>query len=127
MKLLHRKNTNNQLSGTSFANSNSDTLIARGSSVETIVQDNNQQACNSAPVTNFESNYMNNFHHLSCLGRGGFSVVFSSRKNMDEKEYAVKRIGVRNTTGAMDRITREVKALARLEHQKYCAVLHSLG
>ena len=103
---------------TSLSSSDSDTLIPQNSSVDTVIQQDssNQQAWNPAPVANFTSSYLGHFQHVSCLGRGGFSVVFVARNKMNDKEYAVKRIGVRNTTGAMDRITREVRALAHLEH-----------
>ena len=42
--------------------------------------------------------------------------MFIAHKKTDNKEYAVKRISVPNTTGVKDHTTREVEALAHLEH-----------
>ncbi len=64
----------------------------------------------------FESRYANEYTHVGCLGRGGFGVVFEARNDMDGCAYAIKRVCVRDSEENRDRLTREVKALARLDH-----------
>ncbi|KAF5300197.1 hypothetical protein FQA39_LY11231 [Lamprigera yunnana] len=63
------------------------------------------------------SRYNIEFDPISCLGRGGFGVVFQAKKKFDECDYAVKRITLPNKPGAKDRMMREVKALAKLDHK----------
>lgn len=64
--------------------------------------------------------YLEDFEHVQVLGSGGFGLVFEARHRIDERHYAVKRVRVR-THGAeveeRERLLREVKAIARLEHQ----------
>ena len=67
---------------------------------------------------------------MQVLGSGGFGLVFEARHRIDERHYAVKRVRVRSAAhGAEDRerLLREVKAIARLEHQhivRYYQVLY---
>nr|CAH7751849.1 unnamed protein product [Callosobruchus chinensis] len=65
----------------------------------------------------FTSRYMNDFDTVRCLGKGGFGVVFEVKKRIDECNYAIKRITLPNEPTKRDRVMREVKALAKLEHQ----------
>ncbi|GLV37655.1 pancreatic eIF-2alpha kinase [Carabus blaptoides fortunei] len=65
----------------------------------------------------FVSRYLNDFDPLHCLGKGGFGVVFEARNKIDECSYAVKRITLPNKPESRERVMREVKALAKLDHR----------
>ncbi|XP_057656757.1 eukaryotic translation initiation factor 2-alpha kinase [Diorhabda carinulata] len=65
----------------------------------------------------FSSRYVNEYDTLRCLGKGGFGVVFEVKHKFDECSYAIKRITLPNKEKDRDRVMREVKALAKLEHQ----------
>lgn len=64
----------------------------------------------------FVSRYLYDFDHELCLGKGGFGLVFQARKKVDDCRYAVKRISLPICNEAMEKVMREVKALAKLEH-----------
>ncbi|XP_060516422.1 eukaryotic translation initiation factor 2-alpha kinase isoform X2 [Cylas formicarius] len=65
----------------------------------------------------FRSRYADDFETIRCLGQGGFGVVFEVKQNIDECHYAIKRITLPNESNSRDRVMREVKALAKLEHK----------
>ncbi len=56
------------------------------------------------------------------LGRGAFGVVFEARHRVAQQNYAIKRVLVKPTSSrdsleqCKQRLLREVKAIARLEH-----------
>uniref|UniRef100_A0A4W5LJ21 Protein kinase domain-containing protein n=1 Tax=Hucho hucho TaxID=62062 RepID=A0A4W5LJ21_9TELE len=60
--------------------------------------------------------YLTDFEPVQCLGRGGFGVVFEARNQVDDCNYAIKRIRLPNRELAREKVMREVKALAKLEH-----------
>uniref|UniRef100_A0A8C4R6R5 non-specific serine/threonine protein kinase n=1 Tax=Eptatretus burgeri TaxID=7764 RepID=A0A8C4R6R5_EPTBU len=64
----------------------------------------------------YVSRYLMDFKHLQCLGRGGFGVVFEAKNKVDDCHYAIKRIRMPNRPHAREKVLREVKALAKLEH-----------
>ena len=68
---------------------------------------------------------MIDFEHLQCLGKGGFSVVFKARKRIDDCEYAIKRIYLPRCVEAQEKMMREVKALAALEHPGIVRYFHA--
>lgn len=71
----------------------------------------------SEPQTpQFTSRYATDFEPMHCLGRGGFGVVFQVRNKLDENEYAVKRITLPAKESSAERVKREVRALAKLNH-----------
>ncbi|VVC94755.1 unnamed protein product [Leptidea sinapis] len=69
------------------------------------------------PVVEYSGRYENDFTPLRCLGRGGFGVVFEARNNIDHCSYAVKRITLPKRESRRERVLREVRALAKLEHE----------
>ncbi|KAL0868332.1 hypothetical protein ABMA27_007853 [Loxostege sticticalis] len=71
----------------------------------------------SIPTTEYSGRYENDFTPLRCLGRGGFGVVFEARNNIDHCSYAVKRITLPKRESKRERVLREVRALAKLEHE----------
>ncbi|KAF4521545.1 hypothetical protein B566_EDAN009513 [Ephemera danica] len=73
----------------------------------------------------FSSRYLDDFEQVRCLGRGGFGVVFEARKKIDDCSYAVKRIQLPFRKESRDRVMREVKALAKLEHPHIVRYYHS--
>lgn len=46
----------------------------------------------SSDITPFSSRFANDFETVSCLGKGGFGIVFEVRRILDECCYAIKRI-----------------------------------
>ncbi|XP_022098322.1 eukaryotic translation initiation factor 2-alpha kinase 3-like [Acanthaster planci] len=64
----------------------------------------------------YKSRYLTDFEHQQCLGKGGFGIVFEAKNKVDENSYAIKRICLPNRTKARDKVLREARALARLDH-----------
>lgn len=65
----------------------------------------------------YSGRYEMDFTPLRCLGKGGFGVVFEARNNIDHCSYAVKRITLPKDESKRERVLREVRALAKLEHE----------
>ncbi|GAB2265636.1 eukaryotic translation initiation factor 2-alpha kinase [Dionaea muscipula] len=64
------------------------------------------------------SRYMNDFEELHSLGHGGFGYVVLCKNKLDGRQYAVKKIRLKDETLPInDRILREVATLSRLQHQ----------
>ncbi|XP_076002772.1 eukaryotic translation initiation factor 2-alpha kinase 3 [Genypterus blacodes] len=66
--------------------------------------------------SDYVSRYLTDFEPVQCLGRGGFGVVFEAFNKVDDCHYAIKRIRLPNREVAREKVMREVKALAKLEH-----------
>ncbi|XP_046996995.1 eukaryotic translation initiation factor 2-alpha kinase-like [Schistocerca americana] len=64
----------------------------------------------------FVSRYLTDFEPIQCLGRGGFGVVFEAKNKIDDCRYAIKRITLPDNHESRERVMREVKALAKLDH-----------
>lgn len=62
------------------------------------------------------SRYRNDFVEGDILGRGGFASAWRARNKLDDIEYAIKKIRLANNQEGYDKIFREIKNLARLEH-----------
>ncbi|KAJ8949152.1 hypothetical protein NQ318_012900 [Aromia moschata] len=65
----------------------------------------------------FTSRFESDFDTVSCLGKGGFGLVFEVKQKYDECNYAIKRITLPKEEKSRDRVMREVKALAKLDHK----------
>ncbi|KAI7871464.1 kinase-like domain-containing protein [Spinellus fusiger] len=70
------------------------------------------------------SRYRNDFIETSLLGKGGFASAWKARNKLDGIEYAIKKIRLghdleqeHGNDNPYERIFREIKNLARLEHQ----------
>ncbi|XP_018022178.2 eukaryotic translation initiation factor 2-alpha kinase 3-like, partial [Hyalella azteca] len=59
---------------------------------------------------------IDDFEIRSVLGWGGFGVVFKAYVSLDDNEYAVKRIPLPNKERNKERVLREVRVLAKLNH-----------
>ncbi|XP_026746940.1 eukaryotic translation initiation factor 2-alpha kinase-like [Trichoplusia ni] len=68
-------------------------------------------------IPEYSGRYENDFTPLRCLGRGGFGVVFEAKNNIDHCSYAVKRITLPRRESKRERVLREVRALAKLDHE----------
>ncbi|KAJ8711885.1 hypothetical protein PYW08_008839 [Mythimna loreyi] len=68
-------------------------------------------------IPEYSGRYENDFTPLRCLGRGGFGVVFEAKNNIDDCSYAVKRITLPRRESKRERVLREVRALAKLDHE----------
>ena len=62
------------------------------------------------------SRYDREFAELRRLGRGGQGTVFVVENVLDGIEYAVKKVLLPKKENERDRVLREVKSLARLDH-----------
>ncbi|XP_070261944.1 eukaryotic translation initiation factor 2-alpha kinase 3 isoform X1 [Myotis yumanensis] len=71
---------------------------------------------NDMKNSGYISRYLTDFEPIQCMGRGGFGVVFEARNKVDDCNYAIKRIRLPNRELAREKVMREVKALAKLEH-----------
>ncbi|GAN06421.1 EIF2 alpha kinase Hri2 [Mucor ambiguus] len=65
-----------------------------------------------------QSRYNNDFVQVGMLGRGGFACCYKARNKLDDIEYAIKKIRLldQEEDDGYDKIFREIKNLARLEH-----------
>ncbi|CAK9803135.1 Eukaryotic translation initiation factor 2-alpha kinase [Anthophora plagiata] len=77
----------------------------------------NQIINNEKDSDSFKSRYLTDFEPVHCLGKGGYGVVFEAKNKIDDCNYAIKRIALPNSTYSRERVMREVKALAKLDHQ----------
>lgn len=59
------------------------------------------------------------------LGKGGFGVVYHVQNKTDGGEYAVKRIRLPANKAARDKVMREVRALAQLDHPRIVRYFNS--
>lgn len=90
---------------------------ASTSSLETLMGLPSPSTGSSLTQTNsFSSRYLTDFEHECCLGKGGFGVVFQAKNKLDDCQYAIKMIRLPNCDEALEKVMREVKALAKLEH-----------
>lgn len=71
---------------------------------------------NSLNTSDYFSRYSSDFESIQRLGRGGFGIVFEAKNKIDDCHYAVKRICLPLENEARERVMREVRALAKLDH-----------
>ena len=85
---------------------------------------------NASPLSlshldSFPSRFLLEFDEIRCLGKGGFGVVFQARRKFDERSYAIKRIRLPSKPESREKVMREVKALANLEHSNIVRYFYS--
>lgn len=73
----------------------------------------------------YQSKFLNDFEPVKLLGHGGFGLVFKARNRLDEGMYAVKRISVDDNENAIKRVLREVRAMAKLDHNGIIRYYHT--
>ncbi|KAG0356172.1 Eukaryotic translation initiation factor 2-alpha kinase [Podila minutissima] len=67
---------------------------------------------------NDPTRYKHDFVEICKLGKGGFASVFKARNKLDGIEYAIKKIRLRGGAKVRyEKIFREIKFLARLDHK----------
>lgn len=88
-------------------------LTSSGSSTETLTSPNSQRRLNQLEgLARFDSDY----DLIGRLGKGGFGVVYHVQNRFDGLDYALKRIRLPNNKSAREKVMREVRALAQLDH-----------
>ncbi|XP_009282062.1 PREDICTED: interferon-induced, double-stranded RNA-activated protein kinase [Aptenodytes forsteri] len=80
--------------------------------------DTNTSEENGSPYT-VNKRFLEGFKNIEPIGEGGFGNVFKATAKLDERTYAVKRVQFASN------VKREVKELARLDHENivryYCS------
>lgn len=94
----------------------SETQCQTENKYDSISGDSNDSSWNDIKNSGYVSRYLTDFEPVQCMGRGGFGVVFEARNKVDDCNYAIKRIRLPNRELAREKVMREVKALAKLEH-----------
>ncbi|XP_068608034.1 eukaryotic translation initiation factor 2-alpha kinase 3 [Brachionichthys hirsutus] len=95
----------------------SETQCQTDSKFDPEVVESKEPVATESRSSEYVSRYLTDFEPVQCLGRGGFGVVFEARNKVDDCNYAIKRIRLPNRELAREKVMREVKALAKLEHQ----------
>ncbi|XP_014483949.1 PREDICTED: eukaryotic translation initiation factor 2-alpha kinase-like [Dinoponera quadriceps] len=95
------------------------TPVAENKSADDTINDENEN------INNFISRYLTDFTPVDCLGRGGYGVVFQAKNKLDGCQYAIKRIALPNTEYPRERVMREVRALAKLDHRNIVRYFNS--
>lgn len=89
-------------------------VTSRNSPFWELTSDLRGQNASSLP----NSRYLNDFEELQSLGHGGFGHVVLCKNKLDGRQYAVKKIRLKDKSPPLnDRILREVATLSRLQHQ----------
>ncbi|XP_062934117.1 eukaryotic translation initiation factor 2-alpha kinase 3 isoform X2 [Cynocephalus volans] len=94
----------------------SETQCQTENKYDSINGDANDNSWNDMKNSGYISRYLTDFEPVQCMGRGGFGVVFEAKNKVDDCNYAIKRIRLPNRELAREKVMREVKALAKLEH-----------
>ncbi|XP_032508423.1 eukaryotic translation initiation factor 2-alpha kinase 3 isoform X2 [Phocoena sinus] len=94
----------------------SETQCQTENKYESVSGEANDSSWNDIKNSGYVSRYLTDFEPIQCMGRGGFGVVFEARNKVDDCNYAIKRIRLPNRELAREKVMREVKALAKLEH-----------
>ncbi|XP_032980766.1 eukaryotic translation initiation factor 2-alpha kinase 3 isoform X1 [Rhinolophus ferrumequinum] len=94
----------------------SETQCQTESKYDSASGESNDSSWNDIKNSGYVSRYLTDFEPIQCMGRGGFGVVFEARNKVDDCNYAIKRIRLPNRELAREKVMREVKALAKLEH-----------
>jgi serine/threonine protein kinase len=72
--------------------------------------------------------YEDEFREISRLGKGGFGTVYRCRNRLDDSEYAIKKLRLSSDerwSGRMEKVLREVKILAFLDHPHIVRYFHA--
>ncbi|CAH7141030.1 Eif2ak3 [Phodopus roborovskii] len=94
----------------------SETQCQTENKYDPVSADANDSSWNDIKSSGYVSRYLTDFEPIQCMGRGGFGVVFEAKNKVDDCNYAIKRIRLPNRELAREKVMREVKALAKLEH-----------
>ncbi|KAK2500987.1 hypothetical protein MC885_004918 [Smutsia gigantea] len=94
----------------------SETQCQTENKYDSVSGESNDNSWNDIKNSGYVSRYLTDFEPVQCMGRGGFGVVFEARNKVDDCNYAIKRIRLPNRELAREKVMREVKALAKLEH-----------
>ena len=88
-------------------------LTSSGSSTDTLASPGSQRRLEQVEgLARFGSDY----DLIGRLGKGGFGVVYHVQNRFDGLDYAVKRIRLPSNKSSREKVMREVRALAQLDH-----------
>uniref|UniRef100_A0A8C0KWV8 Eukaryotic translation initiation factor 2-alpha kinase 3 n=1 Tax=Canis lupus dingo TaxID=286419 RepID=A0A8C0KWV8_CANLU len=94
----------------------SETQCQTESKYDSVSGEAKDSSWNDIKNSGYVSRYLTDFEPVQCMGRGGFGVVFEAKNKVDDCNYAIKRIRLPNRELAREKVMREVKALAKLDH-----------
>lgn len=116
--LMTYKRRNLKKSSDDLNKNDADQFIIHKENIQEIgsVEKKLDEMSNENLVLNYKSRYLEDFDPVACLGKGGFGVVFEAKNKIDDCHYAIKRILLPNKEESRNRVMREVKALAKLDH-----------
>uniref|UniRef100_A0A8D1E3E2 Eukaryotic translation initiation factor 2-alpha kinase 3 n=2 Tax=Sus scrofa TaxID=9823 RepID=A0A8D1E3E2_PIG len=117
-KFSHEEYSNGALSILQYPyqRKESETQCQTENKYDSVSAEANDNNWNDVKNSGYVSRYLTDFEPIQCMGRGGFGVVFEARNKVDDCNYAIKRIRLPNRELAREKVMREVKALAKLEH-----------
>jgi translation initiation factor 2-alpha kinase 4 len=69
------------------------------------------------PGAKYSSRFLSDYDPIKSLGSGGFGIVLEARGKLVDVNYAVKRIPLTCSAPEKEKVMREVKSHARLNHQ----------
>ncbi|RWS12890.1 eukaryotic translation initiation factor 2-alpha kinase-like protein, partial [Dinothrombium tinctorium] len=78
---------------------------------------NSSTSRQSSTEISYVSRFYNDFEIIQRLGKGGYGVVLECRNKIDTCHYAIKIILLPFRAEAREKVMREVKALAKLDHR----------
>ncbi|KAK6033175.1 kinase domain protein [Ostertagia ostertagi] len=122
MKKTKRAETRSTSAGPSVGTS---TLSIAPSPADQVTRQRRTTSSRESGCEPFHSKFLQDFEPVKLLGHGGFGVVFEARNRLDECPYAVKRIAVANNERAIQRVLREVRAMAKLDHPGIIRYYHT--
>ncbi|KAK5968942.1 Protein kinase domain-containing protein [Trichostrongylus colubriformis] len=121
MKRAKRAETRSTSAGPSVGTS----TLSVTSPAEQVTRQRRTTSSRESGCEPFQSKFLQDFEPVKLLGHGGFGVVFEARNRLDECPYAVKRIAVANNERAIQRVLREVRAMAKLDHPGIIRYYHT--
>jgi hypothetical protein len=92
--------------------------LTRSQSIDSNSNNNYSSSFNQIQADLVYSRYSFEFTEIKQIGSGGFGKVFLAKNNLDNNEYAIKKIFFRkNTASLSNNALREIQFLSKLNHK----------